>query len=413
MIKYSASYIFALTVPAMSTILCDSLVLGGGLAGASTAFALSQRGARVILCEATSELAQKASGNRFGLIMPYITDRTSPFERAYSTGFAFTRELLSGALASAELFHPVGGIQLPSTRRIERLLEGDSSLLSSGAVRRVSAHEASEIAGIKLSSSAFYSADAGFVCPREVVQAMVEKSINIRTTARALTLQRKNDAWTTQLSTGETVESRFVVLCTAYESSSLTCAELLPLEPVRGQTILLAPSELSKMVRSLLCFDGYLTPASGGLHLAGALYRHADQRPEVLAEDSSEILARLKRWLPSIFPESLAPQSARACFRTSTFDRLPYVGALPDFNSMRKEAQTYQSGTDLLAKIPLIPLPGIFVSLGHGSRGLISCPMSAEIVARLITGEQLGTLAEAAQILSPARLASRILSSAA
>jgi tRNA 5-methylaminomethyl-2-thiouridine biosynthesis bifunctional protein len=88
------------------------------------------------------------------------------------------------------------------------------------------------------------------------------------------------------------------------------------------------------------------------------------------------------------------------------------VGALPDFSSMRSEAQSYQSGTDLLARVQMSPLPGMYVSLGHGSRGLNSCPMSGEIVARLISNEPLGALSDVAQILSPERLALRILSAA-
>ena len=394
----------------MPSICCDSLVLGGGLAGAAAASALAKRGADVLLCEACPELAQKASGNAYGLIMPYITDRPSNFERAYSAGFTFTRQLLTGELAESRLFRPSGGIQLPSTQRLERLVATQTPLLSPCTVHRVSAQEASQLSGIEVSSAAFYASEAGFVSPRDLVQAMVKHSVKVKTLSCAVALQRSAGLWRTEISNGEVVESQSVVLCAAHESTSLTCAQLLPVEAVRGQTLLLSPTTHSQKLKTLLCFDGYITPESGGLHLAGALYRHQDHRTEALSEDSTEILGRLRRWAPTLFPASTAPQAARACFRTSTFDRLPYVGALPDFSSMRSEAQSYQSGTDLLARVQMRPLPGMYVSLGHGSRGLNSCPMSGEIVARLICNEPLGELSDVAKILSPERLALRILS---
>jgi tRNA 5-methylaminomethyl-2-thiouridine biosynthesis bifunctional protein len=99
----------------------------------------------------------------------------------------------------------------------------------------------------------------------------------------------------------------------------------------------------------------------------------------------------------------------RVCFRTSTIDRLPYIGALPDFHAMQQEASQYQSGTDLQKRVPIRFLEGVYMHLGHGSRGLLSCPLGAEIIARSICGEELKEFEKAASVVDPARLPYRLL----
>ena len=139
----------------MPKLSCDALVIGGGLAGGSAAFALQKRGLRVIMCEADSQLAQKASGNRYGLIMPYITDRQSPFERTYSRGFSFTRELLLSQFNSNGLLHQSGGLQLPSTQRLKRLLESESTINAPTPLEKVCSEKATQLAGVEIPSCAF------------------------------------------------------------------------------------------------------------------------------------------------------------------------------------------------------------------------------------------------------------------
>ncbi len=397
------------TLSQMPTLSYDALVIGGGLAGASAAFALHRRGLKVLLCEGEAGLARKASGNSCGLVIPYVTDRPSVFERTYSRGFAFTRNLLMSELSSANLFSESGAIQLPSTRRLARLLAGEDSLFEGQGVRRVCAAEASALAGTKIEKDAFYLPLAGYVDPRMLVSTLAHPGVDVMSRTTVSELRRQANSWIALAQSSGPIESAIVVICGAYESRALPCAAMLPLEPVRGQTLLVEQTEESARLKTLICFDGYVTPASKGQHLVGTHYRHNDPSSEPIVQDSEDILERCRNWAPALFSADAAPSSTRVCFRTSTVDRLPYVGMLPDFFGMSRAAASYQPGTDVGSKVPLAPLPGLYISVGHGSRGLVSCPMAGEIIARLATHEPLGDLAEVASILNPARLSSRIL----
>jgi tRNA 5-methylaminomethyl-2-thiouridine biosynthesis bifunctional protein len=295
----------------------------------------------------------------------------------------------------------------------------------------VDAAAACEISGVQITTSALHIRTAGYTDPREVVAALlasgqgaldqgVSGSAALRCwyscTPKHLELNRAGQ-WELDLSNGVRVQAPNVVVCAAFESHTIPQLRWLPLEPIRGQTALIHPTPTSRQLRTVVCFDGYITPAEGGPnphpHLLGAHYRHNDCTAEPRHADTAEIIARCARVLPNLsFPTGAATgegYASRVCFRTSTVDRLPYIGALADFDTMRAQASQFQSGSDLSARVPLQMLRGLYISAGHGSRGLLSCPLGGELLARLITASPLEELAPIAALCAPSRVVYRQL----
>lgn len=390
----------------------DVIVIGAGLAGASTAFALATRGVHVRLIESASGLCERASGNRFGLLTPYIATHTSPTEALYSLGYTWTRGLLTSSAGADSGFTASGAIQFPSTKRFATILSHEAPLVGAPTIQRATAAECSEFAGIPCHEGGFIIPSAGFVSPRRFMNSLLRqfpRQITTTYSLRATTLKRTNDAWRISCSDGTTHEASHVVICGAFESSQLSPTSWLPLEPIRGQTVCTRESEISARLRAVLCFGGYLTPSVDGEHLLGAHYRHHDDNDSPSDLDTQEILHAATRALPALPLSSEYVRSARVCFRTSTVDRLPYIGQAPNFQEMRDEASTYQSGTNVRNKVPLRSYSGLYVNVGHGSRGLLSCPLGGEIIARLINNEPISSLATVAQICDPARVPYRLL----
>lgn len=392
----------------------DVLVIGGGLAGGYTAYALARRGLRVRILEAANSLAQKASGNRFGLITPYLTTRPSPLETLYSTGFEFSQHVLTNELRHPNHFRQCGAIQFPATSRLQQTLSATNPLLGRTTVKRVTKDEATAIAGVASELPAFYIPEAGYVSPAEFLKDLLTQyqyKITVQCDARAAHVDRSDNRWEVKLSDGSSFVAAHVVICGAYESSGLYLTSWLPLEPVRGQTIFVSSTPTSNNLRTLLCFGGYVVPETDNTHFVGAHYRHHDLEEAIAQSDTAEIIKTCNKWLPSLKLHESDVRSARVCFRTSTIDRLPYIGRLPDFYSMKREAGRYRSGTDLTAKVPLQTLHGLHINVGHGSRGLLSCPLGGEIIARLINEEPLAELENSAKVCCPSRLPHRLLTS--
>jgi tRNA 5-methylaminomethyl-2-thiouridine biosynthesis bifunctional protein len=368
----------------------DAVVIGGGIAGASTAFALARRSLKVYLCEAQSTLAAKGSGNARGLIMPYVATHNSPPGRLYARGFSFTRHLLTETIASHNIYTECGAIQLPATKRLARILTEPTQFAGESPITRVSAQEGSEISGAPLLSAAFWIPQGGFCGPAHFTRALVSEvgeRVTTECNREVVDLQYDSGAWRVMFKSGEAISTPTVVLCGAHEISKLSISSWVPLEPIRGQTALTVPNTASSTLQSVVSYDGYITPATDGAHFIGAHYRHGDLNEEANAADTEEVLSRLYRALPSMRPLSLS--SARVCFRASTHDRLPYIGDLP---------QRYGERT---------PHAGLFINGGHGSRGLLTAPLGGEIIARLVTNAPLEDLSEAAQISAANRIPAR------
>ncbi|MCB1844299.1 MAG: FAD-dependent oxidoreductase, partial [Halioglobus sp.] len=95
--------------------------------------------------------------------------------------------------------------------------------------------------------------------------------------------------------------------------------------------------------------------------------------------------------------------------RCASPDYLPLVGPVPDvaafitrFAGLRRNARQY-----IDQQAPC--LPGLYVSTGHGSRGLTSTPLAAEMLASMICNEPLPLERSLSRALSPARFLVRDL----
>jgi tRNA 5-methylaminomethyl-2-thiouridine biosynthesis bifunctional protein len=390
----------------------DVAVVGAGLAGGASAFALTRRGLRVLLVDAAPHIAAKGSGNRCGLLTPYLSSTRSPLEALYSAGYSFTHHLLKRYPMCAQSFHATGALQLPSTQRLATLTESTQPILGATEVCRVSASDATTIAGVTIPLPALHIPNAGFLSPRGFIEGLLAESttrLTLALDADCNNITSDGAAWRISCTNGNTFLSACIVVCTAFEASQFKLTSWLPLEAIRGQTICIATTETSSGLRTVLSYGGYLAPAFDGYHFLGAHYSHDDYESSPRDTDTESMLHQCGELLPALSFSSRNAAHARVCFRTSTIDRLPYIGGVPDYESFSYRAAQYRSGTNLANKITLETLPGLFVNVGHGSRGLLSCPIGGEIIARLITSEPLSELREAASITDPSRVPWRLI----
>ena len=363
----------------------DAIIIGGGLAGAGTARALAQRGRSVLLCETHPHLAAKASGNARGLLMPYVATHTSPPGRLYAKGFRYTHTLLTQTFGDRNFYTECGAMQLPATKRLARILTESTECVGDAPIHRLSAEEGSDVAAITVPTPSFFIPQAGFCKPADVTHALADTnntSITIRCSHEVVDLTSDKSSWRVTFRNGDIEKAETVVLCGAHEITQLAISSWIPLEAIRGQTVQAQSSPVSASLRTVISYDGYITPEYDGVHFIGAHYRHNDMSEEPEQSDTNEILSRLYRTLPNI--SNLAVASSRVCFRASTHDRMPYIGALP-----------------------LHETPPLFINAGHGSRGLLTAPIGGEIIARIVHNEPLEDLEEAATIASAVRLTKR------
>ncbi len=160
------------------------------------------------------------------------------------------------------------------------------------------------------------------------------------------------------------LEAEQVVVCGAHQARRLAQFADFPLQPVRGQISEVPATAASGQMRAVVCAEGYCTPAVAGRHVAGATTIFDDASVELRAAEHAGNLAKLAAHMPALFDSLGSPDGAgvtgRAAVRCSVPGATPAVGEVA---------------------------PGLYCSLAHGTRGLLTAGIAGETIAAAMCGE--------------------------
>ena len=376
-----------------------AIVIGGGIAGCSTAYALAKRGIAITLIEQHEQLATEASGNPIATLYPKLSIKPSAQSTLALQGFTYTLNLLKQLPNSADFFHACGQIQLAYDAREQARQNALIAQQETAFFQAVDAQTASEIAGIPLKIGGLFLPQAGWVKPQAFCKALVGMpNISVISHSKALDIQKIDHQWQVKFD-DKNLQAEIVVLCNANQVPQFSLCASAVSTPVRGQVNFFAPTLASQPIKSIICSTHYLSPAVDGLHSIGATYAPDDMNPNLSQADTLENTYALQKISPEIF-NSIQPQQAqgRVAWRSHTQDYLPLAGQMLDESALRAKPPRYNAKP---ADLPW--LHGLYVNAGHGSKGLITAPICAELIANLIENEPLVMNKNGASKLNPSR----------
>lgn len=343
-----------------------ALVIGGGISGCAAAHALAARGVKVTLLEHAPRLANAASGNPRGILHARFGAGMNALHRFVLASYGHALALLDESLpADGELRAECGLLQLACNeaeqKRITKLagIEWPAHLM-----RFVDAAQATQLAGMKMARGGLWFPGGGWVVPPALCERLADHAlIERRFDYRMETLTQMDTGWRAAGSAGS-VEAEIAVVCCAHSALALEPFAQFPLTPVRGQVSLLPATDASSMLQMVVCGDGYCAPAAVGAHVIGATHAFEDESFEVRVEDHADNLAKLASFAPAL-REALGELDierleGRASVRCSAPGATPLVGEVR---------------------------PGLYCSLAHGTRGLLTAGLAAEIVAAQACGQ--------------------------
>jgi tRNA 5-methylaminomethyl-2-thiouridine biosynthesis bifunctional protein len=388
-------------------------VIGAGLAGSHTAWALAQTGMRVTLIEQFAPGAG-ASGNSIGILYSRFSHR----------GGALADFNLSAYLHSCRFYHstglfqqygdPCGVMQLPEQAGDQNRLQQIAAVFdrSPELLRWLAPEQATQLAGVPLRDGALWLPGAGWLNPQELCGALTRHpNIQLLTGAAVAHLEHLDGSWRLADPEGRVFHtSPTVVIACAYSASQLTQAAHLPLRKIRGQISFCSSTPESSNLKTVLCGDGYISPASNSQHCAGASFVLKAEAPDLSWDEHRQNLEKagaLSSALSGLEVSDL--HKGRVSFRCTTPDYLPIVGPLADADAMMDRFASLRQN----AKAPIddtgVYQPGLFINVGHGSRGLAYTPLCAEYLACLIGAEPLPLSRDQILALHPARFLIRDL----
>jgi tRNA 5-methylaminomethyl-2-thiouridine biosynthesis bifunctional protein len=392
-----------------------AVVIGAGLAGCATAASLAARGWRVSLLERHGEVAAEASGNPQGVLYLKLSAHGTALSQLIVAGFGHTRRLLERLQRSAD-WDACGVLQLAfdakETARQAKLAAAFPSELLTPLTRE----QAEALAGIGLPAGGLFYPDAGWVHPPALCRLLAaHPSIDLLTHSEALELRRHDDQWQVLAGQQELARAPVLVLAAAAEIRRFAQSAGLPLKRIRGQISRLPANSASSALRTVVCADGYVAPPRDGEHTLGASFDfHSDDLTPSVAEHAGNL--ELLKDISSDLAERLqadqldpAQLEGRAAFRCTSPDYLPIVGPLADAEAFAERYVVLAKDARQVPQAPCPWLPGLYVNSGHGSRGLITAPLSGELIAAWLEGEPLPLPRAVAEACHPNRFALRRL----
>ncbi|MBA6095731.1 bifunctional tRNA (5-methylaminomethyl-2-thiouridine)(34)-methyltransferase MnmD/FAD-dependent 5-carboxymethylaminomethyl-2-thiouridine(34) oxidoreductase MnmC [Pseudomonas juntendi] len=393
----------------------QALVIGAGLAGSASAASLARRGWQVTVLERHAAAAQEASGNPQGVLYLKLSAHGTALSQLILSGFGYTRRQLE-RLQRGQDWDACGVLQLAfDAKEAERQgkLAGafDHDLLH--ALQRT---EAEAVAGVALPAGGLFYPEGGWVHPPALCQQQLQHpGIRLVTHQEVIELRKVADQWQAWAGERLLASAPVVILAAAAEVRRFDACAGLPLKRIRGQITRLPATVGSRALRTVVCAEGYVAPPRGDEHTLGASFDfNSDNLAPTVAEHqgnlalldeiSTDLAQRLG--VATLNPEHL---QGRAAFRCTSPDYLPIVGPLADAQAF---ADTYAVLARDARQVPQAPCPwlgGLYVNSGHGSRGLITAPLSGELLAAWVCGEPLPVPQGVAQACHPNRFALRRL----
>jgi glycine oxidase len=321
----------------------DVIIAGAGIIGVSLALELRERGLRVLALDRALP-GQEASSAAAGMLA--------------AGGFETPPALRPLAVESARMFpefvrkiEDLSGMET-DFRRDGTIVFGEHA--ASSAAKRLSSDELRQREPFlqSLGQPAFFERENS-VDPRLLMKAALaaakNRGIEVCGNIEVKTLGAAGDAVEVLTNSG-TFSSSLAINCLGAWSGA-------PVRPRKGQMLYLQPQRRDLLQHVVHAPEVYLVPRSSGKILAGATVEDVGFDKTVMPSAIADLRHAAAQYLPEL--ASAAVIESWAGLRPGTPDDLPILGP-----------------TDT---------PGVFIASGHFRNGILLAPVTAKIMADVIT----------------------------
>lgn len=411
------------------------VVVGAGLAGCSSAYALAQRGFPVTVLEADL-IASGASGNPQSALhlkasTSYNTESLLELQSYLFAArqFSYLKKTKNLNWQASGLIHLTTAMNRRKAISLERVLENyaDEVLNAGDDIQRTAVN----------GKEFYYLPQSGWLNIGELCETYLKHpNITVHENEKVTTLKRLHDtadAWWSVQSKQNTYSAPVVIIANAAAAIDFEPFTQLPLNPVAGQVTQISTASMASILdeelvqapQPIICGEKTFFPSYQHKHTLGSSYpnlydKTASASPSVLNDTANQEnlsgVAKVFKQLgqvdnaQSILTAKVV--ASRTSVRCSTPDRLPIVGLAADHKATQntfKELARRGAGHHSMRTKRSTFYPNLFLNVAHGSHGLTTCPLAAEYLAAYINSENLPLRSAQIDLLSPVRFLSRSL----
>ncbi|MDO4698380.1 MAG: bifunctional tRNA (5-methylaminomethyl-2-thiouridine)(34)-methyltransferase MnmD/FAD-dependent 5-carboxymethylaminomethyl-2-thiouridine(34) oxidoreductase MnmC [Pasteurellaceae bacterium] len=391
----------------------DIAIVGGGVASLFLAWSLLEKGKNITLYCQDNTLAHNASGNRQGAIYPQLSDDDNRNIRFYLHSIDYALQRLRLLAKQVEFDHDFSGVALyayndKTAQKLEKIAaqgwDQDVFTLCNSA-------ELSEKIGLPVTNGGAFIAQGGWLSPIQLVQNgftyLQRLGLNIVLNHQVSSPVFRDRKWHWQHQ-GNAFAHDTLVLANGHRLTDFPQAQGIPLYPVRGQVSHLPSNAELEKLKTVICFDGYLTPkAANYTHCLGASHIRDNATLEFSLAEHQQNFAKTATNLPPchwVKQLDSSHNQGRVGIRAALRDRVPMVGAMPNFNEQKQQfANLYNQLRRKEVVTQAECYPNLYLIAGLSSRGLTTAPLLGELLASQICGEPMPISEDIRQALSTNR----------
>nr|WP_194249378.1 bifunctional tRNA (5-methylaminomethyl-2-thiouridine)(34)-methyltransferase MnmD/FAD-dependent 5-carboxymethylaminomethyl-2-thiouridine(34) oxidoreductase MnmC [Halomonas salicampi] len=386
-------------------------VIGAGIAGSSVASALARRGVAVTVVDKTSPAAG-GSGNHQGALYVKLAAETNAQSRVYLSGLMYSRRWLEWLDPARTLWGESGVLQLAlsekEAQRQRRFFANHP--LPASLLTLYTRGKLEHIAGLPVAGEqGLFYPQAGWVRPKALCDRLLATSGVDYQQGEVIQLRRGDNGWQLLMASGDRLVADQVVIANAHQANGFAQTRALPLQPVRGQVSSVPLPAGVTGPTPVICAGGYVPPVLDGILTFGASFVPNSATTELSTEEHQRNLDELRQSLPALADAlestglSAEDFEGRAAVRAASPDKSPYAGPVPDANAWQADYAVLGKDATRVPTQVGQHHPGLWVSTAHGSRGLASAPLCAEVIASRLCDEPLPLEAPLADHLHPGR----------
>ncbi|MFM2589251.1 bifunctional tRNA (5-methylaminomethyl-2-thiouridine)(34)-methyltransferase MnmD/FAD-dependent 5-carboxymethylaminomethyl-2-thiouridine(34) oxidoreductase MnmC [Vibrio sp. TBV020] len=392
-------------------------IIGGGVASATLAKTLTRRGKQVTLYCQDDTPAQGASGNRQGAVYPLLNGAHEGVSRVFAPAFLFARQFVEQATETVQFDHDWCGVtQLMwdenAATKLEKMLTGD---FDTQLIHRLDESQTSNKIGLPIDMPSVHYPLGGWLCPAQLTQGLIEDlqsgsklKAHFNTKIERMAWCEEKQQWTLYSGEQQFIHDTIIV-ANGHQFAELTQTADIPLGQVKGQVSHIPTTDDLKQLKTVLCYDGYMTPVNpnNGHHCIGASYdrSHLDNVFDPRAQQENG--DKLRKCVPDqSWPEQVDTSGdlSRQGIRCVSRDHLPFIGNVGEFDAIKQEYAELHKKKPAQNAVNVPSQPNLFCMLGLGSRGLSSAPLLAEVLASQICGDPLPLPIDVLEQLHPSRM---------
>ena len=372
-------------------------IIGAGIAGASLAQELALAGLDILIFEQALAPATGASGNLAGNCLPIIDQRPdNPYAQwhwlAWQRAVYWWQQQpnreqlgqLTGAAKWSTHAKTLAGWQAWASRYEDSLVQWMDTL------------------PLPHQPAGLWFPQGGSFYPRRIVEQLLTHS-NIQLYNQTLISQLAHTGQHWQLSSNQGLFEADAVIIASGAQTSLTFPEwgnLLQLN--KGQVSHLPTTAWNSTPAFALSYGGYVAPTPDGTTCIGASFEQ--QAPLGLTESGHlHNLALLNQAYPNALSSDVLPTQGHSAYRANTYDHLPLVGPVVDIEPYQMAIRSRCHQPDTIADTSAHLLPQLWMSIGHGSHGLTSAFLAAQLIRQQLLNQPTELSLTLQQAVHPAR----------